>query len=57
MNWWLIASLIVGMICFILIVFLFITRLRKYRIQKQRNYIAIEARFKKKNRSSKGSPY
>lgn len=38
-------------------IFVLIRKIRLKRLQKERNYHVIEARFKKPNRSSEGSPY
>lgn len=57
MNVWLFTSIIVAIFVILVFFFIFIAKIRKSRITKQRNHLAIKVRFNKKNRSSNGSPY
>lgn len=57
MNWILLISIFVVIAILLPLAFLLFAKKRKTRIIKQKNYSIIKARFRKPNRSSKGSPY
>lgn len=57
MNWILFISILVVIFIVLPLAFLLFAKKRKTRIIKQKNYSVIKERFRKPNRSSKGSPY
>lgn len=57
MNWWLFSSILIGIILLFFIIYWLVGRVRKANVKKHRTSTIVRERFKKKTRSSEGSPY